>query len=252
MDRFSSFDGTGIAYIDTGEGAAGPPVVLLHGFAAEHGVNWVAPHVVDALVAAGRRVVASDARGHGASDKPHDPAAYDKSAMVRDVQALLDHLAIDEVDVVGYSMGSIVSCGLVPEEPRVRRLVLGGVGGTLASGFRLTPAVRGAIADALEADDPAAIANESARAFRVFAESTGADRLALAALQRAHEPHDISRISEIAVPTLVIAGDGDTLVGSPADLAATIPDAISKVVSGDHLTAVGDPAFRQAIVEFLT
>ena len=40
----------------------------------------------------GRRVIAYDARGHGESDKPHDPAAYENDAMRRDAQALLDHL----------------------------------------------------------------------------------------------------------------------------------------------------------------
>ena len=53
------------------------------------------------------------------------------------------------------------------------------------------------------------------------------------------------------MPTLVIAGDRDVLVGSPQDVADRIPGATARVVRGDHLTAVGDPAFRGAIVEFL-
>ena len=126
MDRFASFDGAGIAYLTAGEG---PDVLLLHGFAADHRVNWVAPGVVDALVAAGRRVIALDARGHGESDKPHDPDAYEDDAMARDARALLDHLGVDRVDVVGYSMGSLVSTRLVPDEARVRSCVLGGIGG---------------------------------------------------------------------------------------------------------------------------
>src|SRR4051812_40480350 len=133
MERFTSFDGTGIAYITAGP-AEGPDVLLLHGFAADHRLNWVAPKVVDALVAAGHHVIALDARGHGQSDKPRDPAAYESDAMPRDAQALLDHLGVETVDVVGYSMGSVVSSRLVPMEPRARRLVLGGGGGGLANG----------------------------------------------------------------------------------------------------------------------
>src|SRR6478672_13252418 len=106
MERFASFDGTGIAYTIVG---SGPDALLLHGFAADHHVNWVAPGIVDALVAAGRRVIAYDARGHGQSDKPHDPAAYENDAMVRDARSLLDHLGVESVDVVGYSMGALVS-----------------------------------------------------------------------------------------------------------------------------------------------
>ena len=54
------------------------------------------------------------------------------------------------------------------------------------------------------------------------------------------------------MPTLVIAGDGDTLAGSPQLLAERIPGAIARVVHGDHLGAVGDPAFRAAIAEFVS
>ena len=106
MERFASFDGTTIAYRDEG---AGRPVLLLHGFAADQHANWTQPHVVDALVDAGHRVLAPDARGHGASEKPTDPARYADDAMVRDARALLDHVGVDAVDVVGYSMGALVS-----------------------------------------------------------------------------------------------------------------------------------------------
>src|SRR5688500_7194515 len=102
MDQAESFDGTTIAFRAEGDG---PTVLLLHGFAADHHLNWVGPGVFDAVVASGRRVIAPDARGHGRSDKPHDPAAYADDTMVRDVRAVLDHLAVESLDVVGYSMG---------------------------------------------------------------------------------------------------------------------------------------------------
>ena len=127
MKQLRSFDGTTIAYADRGEGAA---VLLLHGVAAAHRGNWEAPGVIDALVAAGRRVIATDARGHGASDKPHDPTAYANDAMVRDAQCVLDQLELDRVDVAGYSMGAMVAARLAAREAqRLRSLILAGVGG---------------------------------------------------------------------------------------------------------------------------
>ena len=244
MSRFRSFDGTTLAYESSG---GGPPVLLLHGFAADSRANWVRPHVVDALTQAGRRVITLDARGHGRSDKPHDPAAYSDGAMVRDAQALLDHLHLERADVCGYSMGAMTTYALVAREPRARSAVLGGVGGRLGGRALAERAPR--IADALLAADPRTITDRVGSAFRAFADSTGADRQALAAIQRSRRAHVPD--GAITVPTLVIAGDGDTLVGSPHDLAARIPGATVRVVSGDHLTAVFDPAFRQAIVEFL-
>ena len=109
MERFTSFDGTGIAYQVWGGPSPLPPVVLHHGFVVDATVNFVGPGVVDALVAAGRRVVALDARGHGASDKPHEADRYGEAVMARDLGGLLDTLGATEVDLVGYSMGGIVS-----------------------------------------------------------------------------------------------------------------------------------------------
>jgi pimeloyl-ACP methyl ester carboxylesterase len=244
MQHFSSFDGVPIAYLDEG---SGPCALLLHGFAADHHANWVAPGVVEALVTAGHRVLAPDARGHGGSGKPHDPEAYAGDAMVRDARALLDHVGVDTTAVAGYSMGALTSSQLVPVEPRARALVLGGIGGRTSSG-RLG-AWREEIAAGLVAENPRSITHPAARAFRRFADRTGADRRALAAIQQSRHGRGIS-VEEIAVPTLVIVGDRDTLAGDPQELANRIPGAIAKVIKGDHLNAVFDPAFRNSIVDF--
>ena len=62
----------------------GDPVMLIHGFASSLQGNWRAPGIVDAIVKAGRKVIAIDCRGHGRSGKPHDPDAYAGSAMADD------------------------------------------------------------------------------------------------------------------------------------------------------------------------
>jgi pimeloyl-ACP methyl ester carboxylesterase len=246
-DTVGSFDGTRIAYSVQG---SGPAVLLLHGFAADHVLNWARPGVIDALSGAGRRVIATDARGHGASGKPHDANRYSGDAMVRDAQAVLDHLGVEQVDVVGYSMGSMVAARLVPEEPRARALVLGGVGATI------TPPRTGgrapdAIAAALLADDAASVDNVAGRAFREFADATGADRHALAALSRSNALRYSVRFDAITVPTLVIAGTGDTLIRSPDALVDRLPSARLQMVKGDHLGAPYHQEFTQSIVEFL-
>ena len=122
-----SFDGSRIAYVVKG---SGPAVLLLHGFGADHVLNWARPDVIDALTGAAARH--RDGRpGPWRLRQPHNPDTYGGDAMVRDAQAVLDHLGVEHVDVVGYSMGSMVAARLVPEEPRTRALVLGGVGATV-------------------------------------------------------------------------------------------------------------------------
>jgi pimeloyl-ACP methyl ester carboxylesterase len=246
MKSFRSFDGLEMSYLDEGDG---PLVVLLHGFASEHQGNWVAPGVVGALLDAGHRVVAPDARGHGRSAAPHDADAYSDDAMVRDVHALFDHLGSHEIDLAGYSMGSIMGATVTTRDDRVRRLVLGGVGGSWRGDQR--PQDGAALAEALEADDPASVTNPVAAAFRRFADTTGADRLALAACQRSSRGSRAD-VGTISVPTLVLTGDRDTLVGSPEELAARIPGATSRTLRGTHLSAVADPDFASAIVAFFS
>jgi pimeloyl-ACP methyl ester carboxylesterase len=248
MKRFASFDGVEIAYDVLGEG---DPVVMHHGFASESVTNWVRAGVAEHVLASGFQVVLIDARGHGESGKPHDPAAYAGGAMVRDVACLLDVLELDRVHLVGYSMGSFVAMRLTPAEPRVRSLVLGGAG--MGQIRTRQPAAALRIAEALEAGDPAAVTDPMARAFRNFADATGADRLALAAVQRSGSPFpSLEDLGNIAVPTLVVNGDRDTLAGPPEALAEAIRGARAKLVPGDHLSAVVQPEFRGAVVDFLT
>src|SRR5438105_12138965 len=95
-------DDVEIAFLDDGRGE---PVVLVHGFASNAAVNWVFPGWVATLTKAGRRAIALDNRGHGASTKLYDPAAYHSATMAEDVRALIDHLHLQRADVIGYSMG---------------------------------------------------------------------------------------------------------------------------------------------------
>lgn len=250
MPDFASFDGVRICFAEMGDVPVDPVVLLHHGFGSDSRTNWVRPGVAAALVDSGWRVVLVDARGHGRSEKPHDPVAYGGGAMARDVEALLDHMGIEEVSIVGYSMGSFVAMRVAVTDPRVRALVLGGAGKARASIAASDQSER--IAEALEAADRFTITDPTARAYRNFADATGADRLALAAIQRSRSgPPSVDVPGSIKVPTLVVNGDRDTLVGRLDSLSEAIPGAEMELVPGDHLSAVVAPQFREAIVRFL-
>ena len=247
MARFSH-DGVEIAFLDEGEGE---PIVLVHGFASNKEVNWVGPGWVTALTRAGRRVIALDNRGHGASGKLYDPAAYHSAVMAEDVRALLDHLGLPRADVMGYSMGARITAFLALLHPgRVRSAVLGGLGIRLVEGVGLPDT----IAEALEAPSLAGVSDPTAYMFRAFAEQTGSDLRALAAcLRGSRQTLSRAEVGRIAVPLLVAVGSKDPIAGSPQELAALIPGARALAIPDrDHMLAVGDRSFKAAVLEFLS
>jgi pimeloyl-ACP methyl ester carboxylesterase len=252
MKSFKSWDQIEIAYQEWGEQTPLPPVVLHHGFVVDANANWVATGVVDALLAAGRRVIAPDARGHGRSEKPHGPASYGEQRMARDLAVLLEVSGEPQVDLVGYSMGAIVSLIFASEDQRVRRLVVGGVGsGVIECGGVDRRAVpNDAIIDALSVDDRASIQMPEAAAFRTLADALGADREAMVAQASSIYRGEIA-LDRITAQTLVLAGDADPLAIRPAVLSDAVPGATLRMLSGDHIGAIGDPRFTQSIVEFL-
>jgi len=240
-------DGIEIAYLDEGEGE---PIVLVHGFASTASINWVFPGWVTTLTKARWRVIALDNRGHGASSKLYDPAAYHSATMAEDVRALLDHLGITRADVMGYSMGARIAAYLALAHPeRVRSIILGGLGGHLVDGVGLPQS----IADALEAPSLAAVSDPQGRMFRAFAEQTRSDLKALAACIRgSRQTLTRAEVRAIRMPALVAVGSADEVAGSAQELAALLPAGEPLDIPGrDHMQAVGDKVFKGGVLAFL-
>lgn len=231
--------------------ANGFPVILQHGYTANTQSEWVACGIAAAIAALGRRVIGIDALGHGASDRPHDPRHYGETRMARDVSALATHLGLPAFDLVGYSMGAIVSLLCATAEPRLRRLALGGVGEAvvLLGGVDTRALDNNVLAEVMLAQDPSTFP-EGVQGFRRNAEARGNDRFALAAHARVVNKTPIA-LDRIKVPTLVLAGTSDPLAIRPQVLASAIPGARLELVPGDHVTGRTSPEFTQALVGFL-
>src|SRR5689334_1501813 len=119
---FANNQGVRIHYDTVGQGR---PLVLHHGTSGS-GPDWADLGYVEALKH-DHRLILIDARGHGSSDKPHDPAAYDLSLRASDVVSVQDHLGLPKADYFGYSMGGWIGFGLAKHTPdRVNSLIIGG------------------------------------------------------------------------------------------------------------------------------
>lgn len=240
-------DGIEFAFLDEGEGE---PILLIHGFGSTKEINWVGPGWVSTLTRAGKRVIAIDNRGHGASGKLYERALYEPSLMAGDALALLDHLGLERADVMGYSMGGRIGAYAALAAPeRVRSLILGGIGIKLVEGVGLPVT----IAEALLAPSLADVTDPAGRMFRAFAEQTRSDREALAAcIYGTRRQLEREAVMRIAVPTLIAVGTRDEIAGDGHALAALIPGAQAVDIPGrDHMLAVGDKVFKQAVLAFL-
>jgi pimeloyl-ACP methyl ester carboxylesterase len=103
----------------------GPPLLLHHGFTLSL-EEWRQFGYVDVLKR-DYQLILVDGRGHGASDKPHEPAAYAMELRASDVAAVLDALGVQQTHYVGYSMGGRIGLQVASRAPgRLMSLVVGG------------------------------------------------------------------------------------------------------------------------------
>ncbi len=246
MQSFLS-NGIEIAYDVSGQGA---PILLIHGFASSGRINWVNTGWVEALKEAGYQPITMDNRGHGKSRKLYDPKLYFAHDMADDAKNLLDHLGLERVPVLGYSMGARIAAYLSLRHPqRVRCAVWGGMGRNLVTGLEDSEE----IIEALTAESLADVKGATGRQFRIFADHSKADRAALAACMiSSREPMPEADVRRIETPVLIAVGESDDMAGDPQALAELLPHAEAFTIpKRNHMLATGDPKFKSQTIKFL-
>ena len=244
--------GTHIFYEMTGDANGLPPLLLSHGFGASS-TMW-RPNV--GALAAARKVITWDMRGHGRSDSPADPAEYTHAACVADMAALLDAAGAERAVTGGLSLGGFLSLAFCLEMPdRVAALVLADTG----PGFRNGAARQRwndrafATADRLERNGLGGFGDDSGPTAPGHHSAPGLARAARGMLAQA-DGHVIDGLASIRVPTLVLVGGRDeAFLGAAGYVAAKIPGA-QKVVIPDagHTCNIDQPGlFNEAVLAFL-
>jgi pimeloyl-ACP methyl ester carboxylesterase len=259
-DQFFDSAGVKIHYVIEG---SGEPVLLIHGFTIDLERQWRAPGVIAAL-AKDRKVIAYDNRGHGKSDKPHDPKQYGLE-MVEDAVRLLDHLQIKRANVVGYSMGATITNNLLTIHPE--RLISATLGGAAA---KLEES------DEPNLDEQFAEDIESGRGMTRLAQfltppgrplpteeqlkaiNAGFygrnDAKALAAVIRGMRDLNVAEAKAKAnqLPVLALIGSLDPLTGRVEKMGAKLTGMSTIIIEGaDHMTTPGRPEFAKELIGFL-
>jgi pimeloyl-ACP methyl ester carboxylesterase len=257
-------NGTRLHYLEWGE-AANPPLVLLHGGAAHaHWWDHIAP-----ILAHNYRVIALDLRGHGDSAWTI-PAAYEIDDYVADVAALVDTLELAPMTLLGHSLGGLITLAYAIAQPQLLRgLIVVDMRARLRTSrymrllqampapvyqdeqdllrrFRLLPADTQASPQLLHA-----IAQHSVRPMMDKKLQLKSDR---AALTRA--PRDLEgQLSRLTCPTLFIRGQDSRYLSARAlaELIQTCPDARGTEIphAGHHVFLDNPTAFLQAVKIFL-
>ena len=243
-------DGLRIHYVTAGD-PGGRPILLIHGYASDYELNWLGSRWEETLTAQGFHVIGIDLRGHGHSEKPHSPSAYSLRAMAGDALLLLDHLGLERVHLLGYSMGARIGLLLCHDHPaRLERAVIAGIG--LRQGTSANPGKAQLIARRMRGDttvdDPEAVM------FYNFASARPINDLeALACcILGDHAALRAEQLDSIRIPINVIAGDQDVIAADAPQLAARLPLGRFDPIPGrTHNNAVPARDFKAAAIPFL-
>lgn len=243
-----SADGVAIATYEFGDPDAST-VMLVHGFASSALGNWNLTGWVRDLVRAGSHVIAIDQRGHGASDKPHDPASYTMQTLADDVLTVLDTFLIDDVQYVGYSLGARVGWKAAREYPeRISTAVLGGIpDGDPLTRFDLEQARR--FIDSGELPDDRLTATYVSMAAGIPNNDLSALISLVEGMRDGEQPTVANAPSQ---PLLFATGTDDRIIEKSRALCAASPHGTFFEIPGrNHFNAPTSREFRAAAIEFL-
>jgi len=258
-DAYFTSSGVKLHYTVQGQGE---PVILIHGYAVNLQMNWVAPGIVPAL-AKNYQVIALDNRGHGMSEKPTAPEEYG-TKFVDDVIALMDHLKIKQAHVVGYSMGGFITSKLLATYPeRLLTATLGGAGWSHPdddpSGFvALAESLEqgkglGPLLAFLTPKGEAPPTEELIRSTNQMLLSFN-DPKALAAVARSFPAFAVpeAKLRANKVPTLALIGEVDPLKAGVDRLDGVMANLkIVVIPAANHMTAFASPTFISSLKSFL-
>src|SRR3970282_2199292 len=234
---------------------AGLPLVLLHGFTGSI-TSWK-PHIP--IFEKRFQTIAVDLLGHGSSDSPADPMRYRMERCVEDLISIFEPLGLEQVGLLGYSMGGRVALHVAAAHPdRVHVLVLESASPGLAGLFerQARMARGGGPADSIAGDGEARLPESVRVGLRAQRMQNNPRGLAnsLHGLGTGAQTALWGRLREIRVPTLLIPGVLDQKFTAIARaMAGALPNArLALVPDAGHTVHLEQPeVFDKMVMDFL-
>ncbi len=240
---FISFDGAALKVHEVG---AGRPLLLLHGLFSNAYVNWIKYGHAETLANAGFRLIMPDFRAHGDSDAPHEAIYYPENVIVKDIEALIDYLNLDDYYLAGFSLGARTCAKLVINGARPVRLALSGMGWEGLNGWGKRQNFFLDVVDhyhSTERGDPYYMAVQ-------FMKTTGIDPIAAGHLLRSFGSLNVEVLKEINIATIVICGDQDKDNGEGQALANNLMNGRFEEIAGNHMSSVVQKSLGEKIAHF--
>lgn len=225
-------DGVKIWFEVEGEG---PPLMLMHGTTGSS-KSWRRLGITDALRDE-YKLILVDARGHGKSDKPHDPVAYLPEPKTNDIKAILDQLDIESTHYMGYSMGGRIGFDVVAKAPNLfRSMIAGGAGPSPQSLLEMSSQVyENTIEQIVEMRE--AVNGRMADDFRTdfLANDIHAIRVSLDPAVLDQEELYRAKLKKFSKPTLMFVGTEDPRIDDIETMTEQMPQAEFISIEGrDH------------------
>jgi pimeloyl-ACP methyl ester carboxylesterase len=234
---------------------SGHPVVLIHGGTVSFKHNYSDFGWIESLNSNGLQVIGLDLRGHGKSGKPHGVESYGTSNLASDVVAVLDQLSLTRTSLVAYSIGTAVALHLLQSAPeRFDRAALiatgdGLVGHPPHTFTNILPTLLEVLG---RTEYPKDLPKHLSKYWN-FVAATDGDWQALRALaQASYAPLETTDAAAITIPTLVVSGQADLVLGQGPKLAQSLGQGRYVEVPGaDHFSLAGDPRVKTAVAHFM-
>ncbi len=243
LHYFRGCDGARLAYRELGEGR---PLILIHGYLS-NSTAMLDYGIAGKMAARGYRVLLPDLRGHGASARPHEAAAYPPDVLADDGLALIRHLGLTGYDLGGYSLGGrtvirILARGATPGRAIAAGQGLEAVAHTVGRGAQYRHVLTSF--GTFEPGSPE-------QAMEDWVTASGGDPVALNLVLDTFVNTPVEALARIQVPTLILTGAEDGHNATAEALASALGNGRYVELPGHHGTAIITPEFETAMAGFL-